>query len=394
MLEQLFDHRSLLKVISRRDVQNWNLWSHPSQTDAAVKRLAGEIVGSDFEVQDVRRGNHNGKQTFSPSAARDHIGLKLVDRYMRRVYKVTQSDRSRIVREIRSLLNDGGNLAVIRLDVKSFYESIPFGSLLNKLRDDMILSGECLSLLNSLHEQLHAEDFNGLPRGIAVSTTMAELYMEQFDNAIRMQTNTFYLARYVDDIIVLTDVASAERVMSLATSELEKLKLKVNSNKSKTGISHLRSASFDYLGYHFRTVNESRKQPKLDVSMAAGKVNRLKSRIIKSFVAFERDGNFELLLSRCRYLAGNSIVKKGKNGHILSGLRWNYQYISSLEKLKVFDGFMGNIVSGNSQYGRTLTSTQRARLSRISFYRAAVDKIVVGYSRSKIERIKKAWAYE
>ena len=88
------------------------------------------------------------------------------------------------------------------------------------------------------------------------------------------------------------------------------------------------------------------------------------------------------------------MVKSSDTGDVLSGLRYNYRYISSLEKIKVFDGFMNKILSGNTVFGTALTAEQRVRLRRISFYRAARDRMIVGYSRRKVKRLKQAWADE
>lgn len=338
--------------------------------------------------------SHNGNTTIKLNQAKDHFGLKLIDRHLRRIYKVVQSDRNRIIREIRALLGDGGQLSIIREDVRAFYESIRFEKLIEKLRSDMLLSNRSLSMIESLNGKLLENGNSGLPRGIALSATLSELYMEPFDRAIQAMPCTFYFARYVDDIVVLTDSESVNDVKHFIAEELQKLELELRNDGTRSLVCDVRSADFSYLGYHFKTVSTGSNAPKVIISISKNKINKVKRRIIKSFIAFENDGDFSTLLARCRYLSCSKIVKKSDTGDVLSGLKYNYRYISSLEKLKVFDGFMNKILSGGTRFGSRLTADQRDRLRRISFYRASRDGTVVSYTRRKVNRLKQAWSDE
>ncbi|HLP27543.1 MAG TPA: antiviral reverse transcriptase Drt3a [Candidatus Didemnitutus sp.] len=394
MLQQSFDSKNLLRVITRDDVIEWNLWSRPDESDSVMRTMSLALERSNYRIAGVIKSSHNGNTTYQLREAKDHVGLKLVDRQLRRIYKVNQSDRNRIVRELRALLCDGGQLSIIREDVKAFYESIPFHKLVEKLKKDMILSDLGISMVESLKDELQAHGHSGLPRGIALSATLSELYMERFDSAIRKLPCIFYLARYVDDIIVLTDSESVGEAKQSIGKELRKLGLELRSGAPKSAVSELRNADFSYLGYHFKTHSSGGKPPTVDISISKNKVNKIKRRIIKAFIAFDRDGEFETLLSRCRYLACSKVVKRSDTGDVLSGLKHNYRYISDLNKLKVFDGFMSKVLSGGTRYGAGLSDDQIKSLRRISFYRASRDGIVVGYSRKKVNRLKKVWAYE
>ncbi|EGH68896.1 hypothetical protein PSYAC_29236, partial [Pseudomonas syringae pv. actinidiae str. M302091] len=41
--------------------------------------------------------------------------------------------------------------------------------------------------------------------GLALSATITEIVMQDFDNSIKELDGVFYYGRYVDDIIVVTD---------------------------------------------------------------------------------------------------------------------------------------------------------------------------------------------
>ncbi|WP_305082555.1 antiviral reverse transcriptase Drt3a [Actomonas aquatica] len=394
MLQQTLGPDSLLKVISRNDVQRWDLWSRSSEIDSVMRSMFLALEKSSFRIDGISMSSHNGNTTIKLNQAKDHFGLKLIDRHLRRIYKVVQSDRNRIIREIRALLGDGGQLSIIREDVRAFYESIRFEKLIEKLRSDMLLSNRSLSMIESLNGKLLENGNSGLPRGIALSATLSELYMEPFDRAIQAMPCTFYFARYVDDIVVLTDSESVNDVKHFIAEELQKLELELRNDGTRSLVCDVRSADFSYLGYHFKTVSTGSNAPKVIISISKNKINKVKRRIIKSFIAFENDGDFSTLLARCRYLSCSKIVKKSDTGDVLSGLKYNYRYISSLEKLKVFDGFMNKILSGGTRFGSRLTADQRDRLRRISFYRASRDGTVVSYTRRKVNRLKQAWSDE
>jgi len=171
MLQQSFDPKNLLRVITRDDVQDWNLWTSPSDIDPVMRAMSLALEDSCFRIEGVTKTCHNGNTTYQLMEAKDHFGLKLVDRHLRKIYKVTQSDRNRIIRELRALLSDGGDLSIIREDVKAFYETIPFRNLVEKLKSDMILSNRGISLIESLNEELLRGGFSGLPRGVALHGT-------------------------------------------------------------------------------------------------------------------------------------------------------------------------------------------------------------------------------
>ena len=318
----------------------------------------------------------------------------MTDYYIRRIYRVKQSDRSRIIREIRALIEDSGSLSIIREDVRSFYDSIPFDQIIQKVEGDLILCQKGVSLLQDLNRQLSQLGYQGLPRGIGVSATLSELYTEAVDKYMRSRSEVFYYARYVDDVFILTENQSAAAVRDILREKLDQLGLTLHTGSHKSLCQQTKSADFSYLGYHFKTTVNSKRKPTTEVSISPEKVKKIKRRIIKSFVAFQREHNFINLLNRLRYLSCNKIVKKSVNGDVLSGLKYNYCEVSTFDKFKVFDGFLISILDNNRRLTAGLTATQKQRLRKISFFRAAKRGIVAKYSRRKVDHLKLAWINE
>src|SRR5690606_33805227 len=119
-------------------------------------------------------------------------------------YGVKQADRDLIVPQLRSILDNKFPKIILKTDIKSFYETIDRGLLLKKLNENSVLSLTTRKVIARLLESYEEESGAalGVPRGVGVSAYLAELYMQDFDSAIKSLPNLIYYARYVDDIVI------------------------------------------------------------------------------------------------------------------------------------------------------------------------------------------------
>lgn len=100
------------------------------------------------------------------------------------------------------LLNPNKCYWVIRLDIKSFYESINKEAVLEKLYSEYRLSPQTVFLLKQLFNTQDIKESSGVPRGLSVSSCLSELTMKYFDIEIKQLEGVYYYARFVDDIII------------------------------------------------------------------------------------------------------------------------------------------------------------------------------------------------
>ncbi len=147
---------------------------------------------------------------------------------------------------------------VIKLDIKSFYNSIDMALLKEiitaksntGIQSDFIkLSIESLSpekklkynnavnyLINTCNDI--SGNTVGVPQGPAYARYLAELYLAAFDEFLNLQLDSYYdfACRYVDDYyIFIKNQIKGEKIKDLLISELSKMYLEVNS-KLKYGI--------------------------------------------------------------------------------------------------------------------------------------------------------------
>lgn len=389
MLKQLFNYVKVLQVITSRDVWRWNILSDYGDVETAAKLVAKELQDNGFNIASPDIKNIKGRKVFIPKNLKDHLAIKLVDHYLRRIYKVRQSDRDRVVRQIITLMKDPAALSFIRIDIKNCYESIVFETVLEKLKQDMILAPKCLIILDSLSRHLKAYNYSGLPRGLSISATLAELYLEKLDKKISANKEIIYMARYVDDIVVVTENSLVSKILSDLKHYVKELLLEINEDNDKLSIysADQESGKLEMLGYSFTSSNE--KKNKVFVEISEKKINKIKKRILLCLFDFRKEKNFKLLKERIYYLSSLKIIKKTENGNILSGNAFNYKYADDFKGLKSVDGFYLSMLT--KQHFQ-LSSVQVSQLKKISFYRMAKKRKVMNVTKNRASSLQKAWA--
>lgn len=389
MLKQVFDNEQFSKAISSSDVWQWNLLGLYDDVDSAISHTAIYWSQNDQSISALLKRTSNTKTVFVPSRMEDAFAIKLLDRFIRRIYKVRQSDRNRIIRQLSTLLKDSGDYNVLRLDIKKCYESILFEKLLQKIEDEMILAPICIKYLKSLHSNLQEYNFYGLPRGLSISPTLAELYLEKLDYKIASHPSVIFSARYVDDIVIFTPKGKETDVKDYVSLCMSKMGLSLNTESNKFYIGSSRNADFAFLGYSFKVTHTANKANKVLLKISNEKLNKIKSKIAVSLSDYKRENNFQLLKRRLEYLSMLKTVKRGKNGDLLAGIAHHYQYVTDeFACLKQIDGFLCEQLS-NPRFG--LTFEQKSQLKRISFYQNARKKKVGKFSKRKAAVIVRVW---
>ncbi|MFC7369434.1 antiviral reverse transcriptase Drt3a [Vreelandella zhaodongensis] len=390
MLKQVFDKEQLSKVLTSSDVWQWDLLSIYGDVEKAVDHTVKYWKLHNLNLSLLEKRIINGKTVFSPAVMEDAFAIKLLDRFVRRIYKVRQSDRNRIVRQLITLLKDSGCYHVLRLDIKDCYESIQSDSIIRKFEEEMILAPECIKLLNDVFTDLRVEkNMHGLPRGLSISPTLAELYLEDLDKKIASHNDVIYCARYVDDIVLLTPVGKEDKVKADIQSFINEMGLSLNDNKDKCYSGLSSSAEFDYLGYSIKVERQNKKPNKVNVRISQSKINRIKTRIVKSFCDYRKRNDLILLKRRLEYLCMLKHVRKGKNGDLLAGIAYNYQYVTDgFECLKEVDGFLCQQLV-DPRFG--LAKQGQEKIKKVSIYGNARKGNIGKFSKSQTIKIMRVW---
>lgn len=325
--------------------------------------------------------------------------LRQANYRLKKTYKDLQSNRRTIINQIVSLMNQGGEFFVVRTDISAFYESIDKNILINKLKEDRILTYESLDII--IKALCNPIINDGLPRGLSISSTLSEIYMRQFDKKVKSTEGVFYYARFVDDIVVFTTSKESQQSILQKMPAWLPNGLVLNKKKTKlTSSSKLnQSDSFEYLGYSFEISNKSSRESTPRVSIAKKKLRKIKSRLCYSFADYAKTGDYDLLKRRIDFLSCNYVLRGGSKSKLMAGISYNYSKITQLEDLDELNNFYHNLLNcSRHNLGVKLSSklsiSQVNDLGKCSFKYRFKNRVVKKFSTEEILNIKRCWSHE
>ena len=294
MLDQTFSARNLMRLLYKEDPKNFLRNINREDYESEMMRFSQIINDDGFSFGQISFAKINNKRVLIPNEFKDILALRKANDNLKRIYGVTQSDRNDIVRHVICMLEEPIPFFVYKLDIKDFYESINRNIILEKLLKSSIVSYKTKRLLKLFFELPHVSLERGLPRGIGLSATMAELYLEDFDDKVKRTGSVFYYARYVDDIIIFT----CEKIIDFQNffkrflpDDLEFNIAKcreININNDDKGMV---ANEFNYLGYCFCVRNgkvKSSEKRDVKVTISKKKILKLKRKIVLSLKDYWR----------------------------------------------------------------------------------------------------------
>lgn len=173
----------------------------------------------------------------------------------------------------------------IKLDVRSFYGSIN-QDILIKIIKRKIHKPEIISLIwNSIRTEAllypirekteKRERILGVPEGLPISNTLANIYMLDIDRKYKGLDYISYY-RYVDDILILVNEDKFLDVKKSISDDIRKLGLEFNDKKDEGSITE----SFEYLGY---VINDT------EVTVRKSSVLKIEQSIEELFRTIKKD---------------------------------------------------------------------------------------------------------
>lgn len=335
--------------------------------------------------------------------------LRKINRNIRTITRVKQSDRPTIIRSIDNLLREGVPLCIYKLDLASFYENIDTNALLQFISSDSAIPKQTTTLIHHFLNKSSQFGVSGLPRGIPISATLAEYAMRSFDQAVETLPECYYYSRFVDDIVLFTN--GDEKQTTLMKTLRSHLSFNLDFNFKKCRAIHLSADTksqntptqfVEFLGYKFilNGVSKNRKgqiERDVRIDIAESKVKKQKKRIANTFMDFNKNGDHNTLYDRIRLLTGNySVYDFEKETKRKSGIYYSYPLIDSLnsEALRSLDKFYrGAILSGKHNQTRKLSMREKRFLLKYSFSRGHKSRIFYHFSQSRLPRLLGCWAY-
>lgn len=399
MLDQTFSARTLHRLCSVSEVIEFGLGGKTDEQICFFEEIASKINHDNFELSEFKCFKRNGKPVYKAKNKYDHFAIKKANENIKRIFGVSSSDRRLLVNQIKVLLEENSPFHIVKVDISSFFESVDKKELLDKCWDNPILSHLTKKIITNLLDDGQFKNKSGLPRGLSVSATLSELYLEDLDKHIREMEGIYYSARYVDDIVIFC-IPTATETQEKVEEYITKMGLSINRGKTETKRNKTDKYPIiiDYLGYQF-----CKSENGVSVDIAPNKVKKIKTRIIKSFLSYLKDGSFYLLEKRLQFLTGNfSLDSKSKvEGEPLkTGIYYNYSEISpDASSLDQLDSFLIKLIySKHNSLGKKirsrLTPRQRRALRKYSFKTGFHKKITHKFSYLDVVLIRRCWTNE
>jgi len=140
---------------------------------------------------------------------------------------------------------------ILESDIQSFFDNVNWDILFKKI--DILYGDDPIAQLiknwvscNVVFNGISIKRSKGLPQGAVISPLLANLYLDEFDEALQ---NDFKLIRYADDFVILCkSKEQAEKALEEVKTALRTIQLEIN--PSKTRITTFEEG-FQYLGYLF-----------------------------------------------------------------------------------------------------------------------------------------------
>jgi len=411
MYDQSFGESSLFGLFRDSDLSKM---PHLAITGKAVASAAAAHAEAIFGGTNPLQELHvRGKQVYRSSSFQDELILRKVTHNIRRSFHQRSRGRRFIVETLVAHLAEGLPYRVYKRDVHRFYPSFLHQEVQQVIESDGRLSWLTKRLVERILAGHTALNGTGLPVGLGLSAVLSELMMRTFDEKLKSNPHVRFYARYVDDIVLITNGEESEDEFSrLLRSSLPR-GLSFNSLKTFSqetdppAPAQFMGIHFCYLGYSIRVETSTKEQlktigRKVDVDLSPAKTKKIKTRIVRALRAHSLNPDFALLKKRIAFLASNtSLPVAGQSVRRLVGIYHTYPLItvqagSMLHELDRFCRYLVLSPKGRSLDGlaQTLTRSHRSQLLGLSFLEGYTKRRFISVSRVQLGAIRKCWANE
>lgn len=383
----------------KRCIRPDDFWKYSSLTPNNVdlisdKASTGFYSNAKFKPK-ISKTILNGKEVFSCKDIEELLCIRRTDEIISKTYNIRPTNRDEEVRQLIEVLKAETYGKIVRSDISSFFESVSFKKTIKLLEKDGFKNYSCLRYLKEINDYLELKfNYEGLPRGLSISTTLSEFLLQSFDKKILNKESIIYYSRFVDDFVIVSSYGKIDLTSFIEASLPEELRI----NNKKTLVRDIDSdKSVIFLGYCLGL------RKKRFVKIADNKIGKAKKRIILSLKDYLRNSDFDLLCNRMKYLSSSIILEKNsREKKVYIGYRHVYKLCDDneiIKQLNDLDNFIYGIIY-SKRYGlgkklfRKLGRTRINKLKEFSFKSGYTEKITHQMDRNIVSRIKKVWSYE
>lgn len=157
------------------------------------------------------------------------------------------------LRRVDYLLKQGYQW-IVDADLKSYFDTIPFGPLLERVKEQ-VADGAVLTLIEAYLHQGILESMRfwepeaGTPQGAVISPLLSNIYLNPLDHLLAREG--IEMVRYADDFVIMCrSEAEAQRALAVVQRWTARAGLTLHPEKTRI-VDAAQRGGFDFLGYHF-----------------------------------------------------------------------------------------------------------------------------------------------
>lgn len=199
--------------------------------DAIFEEVLNRIESGSIEFSHTTVAISHGRKLHLLKDYHSVLALRATAKAFNRKYNVKFQSRNNIIKGVLETASDATPSYIVRCDIESFFENVDASNILRELERSPNLHPHLKTILNQLESDgLITSSEKGLPRGLGLSTTFAELRLKKFDHQVQFINGVYRYFRFADDILLFTTQNPKDLIDKIKL--LLKPDLSLNSNKS------------------------------------------------------------------------------------------------------------------------------------------------------------------
>lgn len=418
MIEHAFTKKNIARVIAHKDFSADPSLIEDAERNALVANAIRQIEKDTVFHPSLINLKIAGKIAYTFATIEQELVTRLISKNLRSNYNIRSQNRHTIIRNTLSFLKEGSPYRLYRYDIVNFFENIDREAIIKKLLNEEKCPRHTIVLLDKFFKALSLQNIAGLPRGLGISSILAELQLLEFDRHLKNSSDIFFYSRFVDDILIIAPHNFSQSDMyAMVTAQLAPLEVhKVGDKAASIHIAKMHygvpsSVSFDYLGYrfnisdnpsHYDTVMGIPRR-KIDIDISDSKILKIKNRLIDSFTVYLKSKStpedYALLKNRIKALTGNYYITDPISGiPIKTGIFFNYSQKNTPTpcSLSNLDALLRGLLYSKKhklsvRIANKIKATQKIELIGYSFTKGFNNQVFHSFTHPQLNAVKKGW---
>lgn len=158
-----------------------------------------------FLEEKIGSKNYGNRLAINSETQKIDSGYRLFKPY----FEQYKSWRDNCIKVAKTSLDSGSNVAILNIDLKSFYYSCNFDFKSIYKSTNYPYDLHLISIIEKTHAEYNKKikaKFNSIPIGLLSSGPLANFYLSKFDSEVLNTLNPIYYGRYVDDILIAVSI--------------------------------------------------------------------------------------------------------------------------------------------------------------------------------------------